>query len=61
MKKVLAILVLIAIVSCESIPINLFPHFGKVKDVETPRYKLDLDVKPINRWDHIVPTFKPTI
>lgn len=62
MKKFIATLLILTTVFCSlEIPLNLIPHIGEVKNVETPRFSLDLDVEPRHRWDHIVPTFKPAI
>lgn len=62
MKKLLAIFLVLAVASCSiDFALNMIPHIGEIKDVETPRYSINLDDEPRHRWDHIVPTFKPAI
>ncbi|KRX06307.1 hypothetical protein PPERSA_06278 [Pseudocohnilembus persalinus] len=62
MKKLLVIFLVLAVASCSiDFALNMIPHIGEIKDVETPRYSINLDDEPRHRWDHIVPTFKPAI
>lgn len=55
-KLVLTIIALIQISSS-----ILVPHVGKLKATKAPVYKLDLNVEPYHRWDHIAPDYKVPI
>jgi hypothetical protein len=36
----------------------MITHYGKLVDSYAKTFRLDLNVEPYHRWDHIVPTYK---
>jgi len=52
-KQILFLATILAI--CFALPI---PRLTPPEATEPPRYRLDLNVDPFHRWDHIVPEFK---
>jgi len=39
----------------------MVPRMTPVEKKEPLKWRLDLNVEPYHRWDHIIPTYKPII